>query len=222
MNPSTYFLCLASCLFIFGSVFSQGNPSDWVYYNTANSGIPDNNVTSISVGQDNHKWIATRAGGVARFDGNNWVVYNTNNSGIPSNNIHQVVIQGTDVWMFTHVFSPQGDVTSLLIRFDGDQWSIWDNFGYIQSISAGQDGFVWVGSKIGLLKFDGTSRTDFNDQNSCLTIIFGILPLIMMTKCGWVRKRKGWRYSKMRWSQPEILSNRKLYLIVGLPLSRII
>ena len=85
MNPSTFFLGLASCLFISGSVFSQGNPGDWVYYNTANSGIPDNNVTSIS---------------------------------------------------------------------------------------ADQDGFVWVDSKIGLLKFDGTSRTDFNNQNSCYNAFF--------------------------------------------------
>ncbi|MCB0581026.1 MAG: hypothetical protein KDD10_17160 [Phaeodactylibacter sp.] len=166
MNSSTRILCFAFCMFISGSVFSQGNPGDWIYYNTANSGIPSNKILSVDIDESGNIWMGTYAGGLARFDGNTWTVYNTGNSDIPYDNIHDVAAVGEDVWLAAKI---PLQAASLLIRFDGESWSIWDDFGYIHTISSWQDGFVWVSSyNIGLIKFDGTNRVDFNDQNSCL------------------------------------------------------
>lgn len=165
MTPSINFFCFAFCLFIFRSVFSQGNPGDWVYYHTANSGIPDNKVKSVAIDGSGNVWVGTHTGGLARFDGNTWTVYNTGNSDIPYNNIQDIAVVGEDVWL---AFLLPSQPLFLLARFDGENWSVWDDFGYINSLSSWQDGSVWVSSSIGLIRFNGTDRVDLNDLNSCL------------------------------------------------------
>jgi ligand-binding sensor domain-containing protein len=43
----------------------------------------DNRVKAIAIDGQGNKWIGTRGGGLAKFDGVNWTVYNTSNSGLP-------------------------------------------------------------------------------------------------------------------------------------------
>ncbi len=59
--------------------------TNWTVYNTSNSGLPDNYVSSIAIDGSGNKWIGTWHGGLAKFDGTNWTVYNTSNSGLPDN-----------------------------------------------------------------------------------------------------------------------------------------
>ena len=49
--------------------------SEWIVYNTSNSGLPDGMVTSLAIDKNGNKWIGTGEG-LAKFDGVNWTVYN--------------------------------------------------------------------------------------------------------------------------------------------------
>jgi ligand-binding sensor domain-containing protein len=57
------------------------------FYNKANSGLPNNNITSVAIDKFGNKWIGTEGYGLVKFDGNNWIVYNTANSSLPITNI---------------------------------------------------------------------------------------------------------------------------------------
>jgi ligand-binding sensor domain-containing protein len=67
---------------------------NWTVYNTSNSGLPSNNVTSIAIDAQGKQWIGTEYGGLAKFDGVNWTVYNTSNSGLPDNDVRAIAIDG--------------------------------------------------------------------------------------------------------------------------------
>ncbi|MHA2277644.1 MAG: two-component regulator propeller domain-containing protein [Candidatus Kariarchaeaceae archaeon] len=55
--------------------------TEWIVYNTSNSGLPDDEVTSLCIDKNGNKWIGTDDGGLTKFDGNVWIVYNESNSG---------------------------------------------------------------------------------------------------------------------------------------------
>ena len=72
------------------------------YYNTANSGIANNNVLSIAIDVSGNKWIGTDSG-LAKFDGTNWTVYNTSNSNLPDNQIYTIAIDSKgNKWIGTY------------------------------------------------------------------------------------------------------------------------
>src|SRR4030067_765087 len=62
------------------------NTGDMTRYNTANSGLPDNMISSIAKDVNGDLWIGTD-NGLARFNGVSWVVYNSGNSPLPRNDI---------------------------------------------------------------------------------------------------------------------------------------
>ena len=65
------------------------NDTSWIVYNENNSGLPSNLVEDINLDKFNNKWIATRFGGLAKFNSvsNIWTVYNTSNSGLTEDNL---------------------------------------------------------------------------------------------------------------------------------------
>ena len=68
----------------------------------SNSGLPDNNVSSIAIDGSGNKWIGTWGGDLAKFDDTNWTVYNTSNSGLPNNHVSSIAIDGSgNKWIGT-------------------------------------------------------------------------------------------------------------------------
>lgn len=59
--------------------------SSWTTYNTTNSGLLDDVVTSIAVGADGDMWFGGYENGLSRFDGTAWTPYTTGNSRLPDN-----------------------------------------------------------------------------------------------------------------------------------------
>ena len=59
---------------------------EWMVYNIGNTGLPDDDVRSLTVDSYGNVWIGTYEG-LAKFDGEKWTVYNTGNSGLPSNRV---------------------------------------------------------------------------------------------------------------------------------------
>jgi uncharacterized repeat protein (TIGR01451 family) len=138
---------------------------DMTQYNAANSGIPDNMISSIAKDINGDLWIGTD-NGLAKFDGTNWTVYKTDNSPLPRNDISCIAIDtnGTK-WI--------GDFMGGLIKFDGTNWTIYntENSGLpvddFRSIVIDVDGNKWLGTMGGgLVKFDGANWTVYNTGNS--------------------------------------------------------
>jgi len=74
------------------SITCKSQNPEWVVYNIDNSGLPNNNILSISV--DNiTKWIGTGdnfqsggtfGGGLTKFDNTSWISYFNESSDIPN------------------------------------------------------------------------------------------------------------------------------------------
>ena len=65
---------------------AQVKSTEWIVYDTLNSGLPSNVINSIAIDSNGIKWIGTNKG-LVKYNGIIWTVYNTSNSGLPT--IHQ-------------------------------------------------------------------------------------------------------------------------------------
>jgi ligand-binding sensor domain-containing protein len=137
---------------------------EMTFYNSANSGLPHNEVYALARDGSDNIWMGTW-GGLAKFDGSNWTVYNTSNSGLPHNAVRALAIGGSNIWMGTYY----GGVA----KFDGTNWTVYNtsNSGLPDNLilSLAIDGSnIWIGTWGGLAKFDGTNWTVYNTSNSGL------------------------------------------------------
>ena len=137
------------------------------FYNRANSGLPYNQISSITINENGIKWIGTNRGGLAEFDNTNWTNYIKLNCTLyPSiyNNINAIVIDenGTK-WIGTQ---DRG-----LVAFDGTNWTFYNlsNSGlqtdHIFSLAIDENGTMWIGSDWGFYKYDGTNWTHYSTSN---------------------------------------------------------
>ena len=130
--------------------------STWTTYNTANSGLPDINVTDIDFAPNGDWWVGTY-GGLAHFDGNVWTTYTEANSGLVANVVSCVTVAPNgDVWCgaFQGLFWPYyGGVSG----FDGTSWTTFDMSNspmedeQIYSLDIDEAGNVWIGQAQGAL-----------------------------------------------------------------------
>ena len=149
------------------SVKAQVKSTEWIVYDTTNSGLPSNGVKSIVIDSIGNKWIGTY-GGLVKFDGATWTIWDTSNSGLPNNNVEIVVLDSAEnKWIGT--FWGSG-----LTKFDGTTWITWNtsNSGlpsnFVTAISIDDTGNVWIGTIAGLTKYNGTTWTTWNTSNSGL------------------------------------------------------
>jgi ligand-binding sensor domain-containing protein len=90
------------------------NGEDWTIYDTSNSGLPTNYISTLAFDSKNVLWVSTRSegipypvgiifgGGLTRFDGYTWITYNIDNSDLPSNTIRDIFVDKDDnVWSAT-------------------------------------------------------------------------------------------------------------------------
>jgi ligand-binding sensor domain-containing protein len=136
-----------------------------IFYNKANSGLPENLVSSIALDAQGNKWIGT-TGGVAKFDNDNWTVYNSSNSGLPYNMVLSIALDAQgNKWIGT---------TGGVAKFDDVNWTIYNtsNSGLpaasVSSIAIDAKGNKWFGTTVGVVKFDNINWTIYNRSNSGL------------------------------------------------------
>jgi hypothetical protein len=140
--------------------------TEWVYYNSANSELPDNSITCIAVDSIGNKWVGTNNGGLVKFDGTYWTVYNIENSDLTSNEVQCITVdKSNNLWIGV----------GYLAKFDGTSWTIYkdSNSGLpsstVSCISIDQLGDKWIGTKgYGIAKYDGLSWEIYNSSNSPL------------------------------------------------------
>jgi len=119
------------------------NGSNWITYNTSNSGLPSDNILSVAVDGNDVKWVGTSMDGIVKFDGVNWITYNTSNSGILDNTVFSIMFEGINkIWIKT---------LAGVEKFEGEKWSLLTSFNSglpsenISSIAIDKNGNKWIG-----------------------------------------------------------------------------
>lgn len=154
--------------------------SDWkvTTFDTLNSQIPSNNVWCIEIDKYDNVWVGTSmyawapfgGKGLAKFDGTTWTLYNVNNSGLPSNNIIDIKIDDADnKWILTE---------SGLARYDNFSWEVYnreeEDYWAVSCLAIDKSGSKFIGTgartnaTLGMLRFDGTDWSQYDENNSGL------------------------------------------------------
>jgi ligand-binding sensor domain-containing protein len=96
---------------------------NWTVYNTSNSGLPKNWISSIAIDGKGDKWIGTDGGGLVKFDGVRWTVYNTYNSKLPSNHVRAIAIDEQTCGLEQYY----QDILMLVVELqDGVRWTVYN------------------------------------------------------------------------------------------------
>jgi len=156
------------CVIFSCSLFTAQSQAQLVrVFNTENSGLPHNQVTSIAIDAEGNKWFGTFYGEVVKFDNANWTVYNSTNSGLPGEyRISSIAIDAQDNKWFGASFTPNLGTGGGLVKFDNTNWTIYNrsNSGLpnntVTAIAIDSLGNKWIGTRGGgIVKYDGIQWT---------------------------------------------------------------
>ncbi len=139
--------------------------SAWTTYTTSD-GLPSDIITCLAVDKNNNIWIGTDGDGVAKFNGTTWTVYNYAD-GLVDNGIHAIACApDSSLW-----FGSWGAGVS---RLKGSTWTTFnDGNGFITDgfsmasvydITCDAASNIWLGTDLGLVKYNSTSFTAFDQS----------------------------------------------------------
>jgi hypothetical protein len=160
--------------------FSNSNPyeyssgllkydgTDWNIYDTTNSPLPSNYISSVCIDSSGNIWIGTwptvnestleETGGLVKFDGTNWTVYDLDNSDLPSLWIsHVETDHNGDIWVASsneHPLATTSDIVYHISKFDGtNNWEVTDNstvtaLSYVTDIEFDNNGNMWLATGV--------------------------------------------------------------------------
>lgn len=160
-------ILFCNIIFCFFCIIS--GKTEWLQYNTSNSGLSHNDVYAIAFDTNSNIWIGTNGGGINVFDGNDqWTKYDKENSPLTDNQIFSIKIDTNGVkWI--------GTFENGVFSIDGSNWVHYSTANglasnVIRSIAIDDlTGDIWVGTDgAGVSKWDGTSWTNFNYSNSLI------------------------------------------------------
>lgn len=138
----------------------RNNNDEWTIFNTDNSKLPDNQITTLVNDGNDGLWVGTYLGGLAHLNNNNeWTIFNSDNSDLPKNvTIRVIASDGSDgVWMATGSISIyKAEVVTIdhglahlnskgeLVMFDTNNSGLPDN--KIMALVNDGHGGVWIGT----------------------------------------------------------------------------
>jgi ligand-binding sensor domain-containing protein len=153
----------------------EGLTNIWNYYNNSNSGIKENIITELAIGNNNEIWASLYQQGIAQFDGNTWNFYNSKSTnGIMVNDAGGLYVDRVNNIVWT------GGVLQnhpSIFRFENNSWTVYDysnsglpSTGELWPTATIRDanGIMWFATGRGLFKFDGKNWTTYNSANSPL------------------------------------------------------
>lgn len=142
----------------------------WKDYTSITSTIPSENLTCITVDQNNVMWIGTDGQGLIKYDGKQWTVYNTINSELKDTHINCISIDPNGIkWIGTDGGLVQMAGNSMFI-FNQRTSDLTDT--HIEAVTFDNVGNTWVGTKYGGLfktyidKHDGIRYWIISDSAS--------------------------------------------------------
>ncbi len=139
-------------------------------YNWRNTGLASNDIRALKTDQDGNTWVGLWHNGLACFNGHTWKVFHTDNSPLPHDDIRAIEEddQG-NIWIATQ----QGLAVKQAFYLPGQQWITYtpDNSELpasgILCLHYG-NGLLWIGTSLGLTRFDGENWVTFTTENSPL------------------------------------------------------
>ncbi|MCR4416812.1 MAG: T9SS type A sorting domain-containing protein [Ignavibacteria bacterium] len=142
--------------------------NNYYFFNTSNSPLPSNNGMLV-IPYGDSIWICTFKGLVLLYN-NEWKIYDTTNTKMPSQEITYFVkdLYGTR-WLGTRRMGLLKWINdSTFIVFNSNNAPFTNN--YINVITVDKFNNLWIGTDDGLLKYDGTNFTLF-DQTTNRSIV---------------------------------------------------
>lgn len=179
-NNVKWIACNSSPIDAGGNGLISFDGENWNRYNTSNSGIRSNYISSLAIGSGGRLWMGhpakvgqyntPAAGGISSFDGTNWQSYDEQNTPMLSKHILTIASNASGtVWAGTALG---------LLKYNGDGWTLHQAPGSYSQNSAfswiGIDGVntLWLGDGSGkangLLKLVGNNWSMINPSNSAL------------------------------------------------------
>ncbi|HPG41837.1 MAG TPA: two-component regulator propeller domain-containing protein [bacterium] len=144
--------------------------------NKANGGMPITSVFSIEVDREGNVWLGTGNSGVYKFDGNTFTNYCD-----PDNKLRTTMVVDIDFdvdnnkWFCTSDREPFLSPNAYgVARFDDTNWQFYDvtaglnTSNSVHAVAHEDNGFLWFGTANGVFKYDGSSWTNYNTENSGL------------------------------------------------------
>lgn len=137
---------------------------EWQNYNTSNSSLPENSISTIYRDSYNNIWLAMSNYGIVKFNEGSFVNYTTENSGLNHNMVRSFVEDPShnSLW----IGSAYG-----LNNFNFDnQWQSYLSEDFtIYSLKYDNNGNLLIGTGTnGFYKYDGTNFYNYNTSNSVL------------------------------------------------------
>ena len=149
-------------------LFSQHDV--WTNYNSSNSPLGQNWVSSIAIDLDGSKWFATYEGGLAKLDSTEWTIYDTTVSFLPHNLVWTVQVDSSNKkWIGCGAYGG-------LVKYDGINKTLYDTSSsglpdnMVHSITFEDSNYIWIGTlQGGVARFDGEDEwIVYNEENSGL------------------------------------------------------
>ncbi len=173
MDKSYQKILMHLVIILFCSGYLTAQNQEWIVFNTSNSSLPSNYVTSIAEGVDGKIWIGTHRGLVSISE-NGWIVFNPNNSNLPSFLVETIAIdRDNTVWI--------GFLDNGIVKYSNNSMehltthnsilpSDWINQIVVDTLNR-----KWVASELGrgiggILKIDDTSLVSYTELNSELPV----------------------------------------------------
>lgn len=163
--------------------------TSWTIYNTSNSQIPSNKMTSLFV--NNNDIYAGTEKGLGKFDGvSTWVRYDTTN-GLLNNHINAINYKNGNLWVGTN----KG-----VAKYNGSTWQYYYSINSsiandtITSIEFGNNDTVWIGTINGLSCFYNNSFTNYDTSNSGLNSQYITCLKIDINNNLWIGTKSGGAY----------------------------
>ncbi|BAP54571.1 two-component system sensor histidine kinase/response regulator [Thioploca ingrica] len=165
-----------------GGLTHLNDNGQWTIFNTENSQLPDNVVSSLIHDGNNGLWIGTMGrisveersgGGLAHLSADQqWTIFNIANSSLPSNNIETLLLDNQDgLWIGTFWWDleHQGG----LAHFSADhQWTIFNTsnsplpMNWVTTLSNDGQGGLWIATPGGLLHLSIENQWTFFDETN--------------------------------------------------------
>ncbi|MFH0895891.1 MAG: two-component regulator propeller domain-containing protein [Bacteroidota bacterium] len=138
--------------------------ANWVNI-VSTDGIPNNSVKATTSDKNDIKWFCT-ANGLGKYNGLAWAQFNTSDS-LPSNDLNCITVDTLDrKWIGTENKGVFIFTDSVYAKYNIGNSGICNNT--IQSILAGPDNTLWIGTINGLSRFKNNVWTTFNTGNCAL------------------------------------------------------
>lgn len=156
-----------------GLVKYDRSTENTIFFNRANSDLPDNQINALAVDSAGILWIGAEVKGLISYDGTIWKVFDTNTTPLLYNTINHVAIDAKNrVWVGTGYNDFWGSHASLALYSGGTNWEIYSVSNsklpseYITALVASTSGDMWIGTVKGLVHADDTVWTPYTSTGS--------------------------------------------------------